>query len=63
MAYFYVIYRYVFSEWRSVRPVEINQYEIIMATHYDITMGNDVTRMSTVKSQWLMMLLGTSIVM
>ncbi len=44
MAYFYVIYRYVFSEWRSIRAVEINQYDITMATHYDITMGNDVAR-------------------
>ncbi len=43
MAYFYVINRYVISEWRSIRPVEINQYDI-MATHYDITMGNDVAR-------------------
>ncbi len=40
----YVIYRYVFSSWRSIRPVEINQYVIAMATHYDITMGNDVAR-------------------
>ncbi len=36
MALFYVIYRYVISEWRSIRSVEIN--------HYDITMGNDVAR-------------------
>ncbi len=28
-------------EWRSIRPVEINQYDITMATHYDITMGRD----------------------
>ncbi len=42
MASFYVIYRYVISEWRSIRPVEINQYAITMATHYDITIGNDV---------------------
>ncbi len=40
MACFYVIYRYVFSEWRSISPMEINQYDIMMATHYDITMGN-----------------------
>ncbi len=39
-----VIYRYVFSEWRSIRPVEINQYHITMATHYDITMRNDIAR-------------------
>ncbi len=37
-----MIYRYVFSDWKSIRPVEINQYDITMATHYDITMGNDV---------------------
>ncbi len=36
---FYVIYRYVFSKWRSIRPVEINQYDIKMPTHYDITMA------------------------
>ncbi len=41
MAWFYVIYRYVLSEWRSIRPVEINQYDITIATHYGITMGND----------------------
>ncbi len=28
---------------RLIRPVEINQYHITMSTHYDITMGNDVT--------------------
>ncbi len=44
MAYLYVIYSYVISEWRSIRPVEINQYDFTMATHYDITMGNDITR-------------------
>ncbi len=44
MAYFYVIYRDMFSEWRSIRPVEINQYDITMATHYDITKGNDIAR-------------------
>ncbi len=31
MAYYYVIYGYVVSEWRSIRPVEINQYDITMA--------------------------------
>ncbi len=41
---FYVIYRYMFSEWRSIRPMEINQYDITMATHYDITMGIDIAR-------------------
>ncbi len=44
MACFYVIYKYAFSEWRSIRLVEINQYDIIMATHYDITMGNDIAK-------------------
>ncbi len=44
MACLYVIYRYVFSVWRSIRPVEIHQYDIKMATHYDITMGKDVAR-------------------
>ncbi len=34
---------YVF-EWRSIRPVEINQYDITMTTGYDITIGNDVAR-------------------
>ncbi len=41
MAWFYVIYSYVISKWRSIRSVGINQYDITMATH-DITMGNDV---------------------
>ncbi len=39
---FYLIYRYVFSEWRSIRPVKINQYDITLDTHYDIIMGNDI---------------------
>ncbi len=39
-----MIYRYVISKWRSIRPVEINQYDITMATHYDITMANNVAR-------------------
>ncbi len=39
-----MIHRYVISEWRSIRPVEINQYDITMATHYDITIGNEVAR-------------------
>ncbi len=39
-----MIYRYVISEWRSTRPVEINQYDITMASHYDITMSNDIAR-------------------
>ncbi len=41
MACFYVIYKYVFLEWRSIRPVEINQYNITITTRYDITRGND----------------------
>ncbi len=44
MACFYVIYRDVFSEWRSIRQLEINQCNITMATHYDITRVNDVAR-------------------
>ncbi len=44
MDYFCAIYRYVISEWRSIRPVEINQYDITMATDDDITMGNDIAR-------------------
>ncbi len=31
-------------KWRSIRSVEINQYDITMATHYDITMGNGIAR-------------------
>ncbi len=60
----------------SVSAVEINQYDITMATHYDITMGNDIDRdayceitmgndidrMPIVISQWVMPLLETSIV-
>ncbi len=30
MAWFYVIYRYVISKWRSIKPVEINQYDSTM---------------------------------
>ncbi len=33
---------YGFSEWRSIRSVEINQYDIKIAIYYDITMDNDV---------------------
>ncbi len=58
-----MIYRYVIFKWRSSRPVEINQYDITMATHYDITMGNDITRDAHCKiTIWVMTLLGTSIV-
>ncbi len=42
MVCIYVILRYVFSEWRSIRLLEINQYVITITTHYDITMGNDI---------------------
>ncbi len=34
----------VVFEWRSIRPVEINQYDITMVTHYEITMGIDVAK-------------------
>ncbi len=44
MPCFYVIYRYVFPEWRSIRPVEIKEYDIIMVTHFNITMGKDISR-------------------
>ncbi len=44
MTYVYLIYSYVISAWRSIRPVEINQYDMTVATHYDFTMGNDVAR-------------------
>ncbi len=37
-----MIYIHVFSGWRSIRLVEINQYDTTMTTHYDITMGNDI---------------------
>ncbi len=63
MADLYVIYRYVISKWRSITPVEISQYDITMATLYDITVGNDVARDAHCKSQCVMMLLGLSIVM
>ncbi len=43
--------------------MEINQYDITMATHYDITMGNAIAGMPIVKSQWVKMLLVISIVM
>ncbi len=42
MACFYMIYRYVFSNGDQSLPVEINQYDITTATHYGITMCNDV---------------------
>ncbi len=50
MAHFYLIYRYVISKSRSIRPVEINQYDITMGnddasdTYCEITMDNDVAR-------------------
>ncbi len=39
-----MIYRYVISIWRSIRPAEINQYDITMAPHYDTTIDNDIAR-------------------
>ncbi len=39
-----MIYRYVFSKWRLIRPVETDQYYMTMATHFDFTMDNDVAR-------------------
>ncbi len=44
MAYYHMIYRCVFFEWRWIRLVEMNQYYITMATHYDITLDNDIAR-------------------
>ncbi len=44
MSCFHVVYSYVFSKWRSFKPVDINQYDITIATNYDITMGDDVAR-------------------
>ncbi len=44
MACFYMIHRYAFSDWRSIKPVEINQYDITMSNHYDSIMGNDIAR-------------------
>ncbi len=32
------------SEWRSIRPTEINQFDITMALHYDITVANAIAR-------------------
>ncbi len=46
---------------QSTRPVEINQYDIIMVTHYNITMGNVIVR--NVNYDITMMLLGASILM
>ncbi len=63
MAYFYVIYRYVISEWRSIRSVEVNQYAIILATHYDIIMGNDTAWDALCEITMGNDLLGISIVM
>ncbi len=42
MACFYMIYKYVFSECRSIRTGDINQYDTTMATHYTFKMDNDV---------------------
>ncbi len=35
---------YVFSEWRTIRPEEVNQYDITKAAQYDITMSNDIAK-------------------
>ncbi len=51
----------VFSEWRSIRSVEINQWEggpLSMTSQWVITLLG----MSIVTSQWLIMLIRTSIV-
>ncbi len=63
IACFYVMFRYVFCKWRSIRPVEINQYDITMVNHYDITMCNDIARDAHCEITMVMMLLRTSIVM
>ncbi len=34
--------------------MEINQYDVTMPTHYDITMGNGIARDAIVKTQWVM---------
>ncbi len=39
-----MLYKYVISEWGSIRQVEINQYDITIVTHCDIKIGNDVAR-------------------
>ncbi len=41
------------SQWRSIRPLEINQYDITMATNYDITWVMTLIGMRIVKSQWV----------
>ncbi len=38
------MYRYMFSEWWSIRTLEINHYDITRPTYYYITMSNDVAR-------------------
>ncbi len=34
----------VFSKWRSIRSEEIDQYDITMTTHYDVTVGNTIAK-------------------
>ncbi len=60
MACFYGIYRYMFSKWRSMRPVEINQYKITMIPLMTSQWAMTLLGMPTVKSQWVIMLLGTT---
>ncbi len=59
MTYCYVIYRYVISEWGSIRPISMtSQWPVIMTSQWVMTLLG----MHIVKSQWVMMLLGISIV-
>ncbi len=46
MAYFYVIYRYVISEWRSISMT--SQWPLIMTSQWVMTLLG----MNIVKSQW-----------
>ncbi len=55
-------YTHVISKGRSLRWVEINQYDITMSTH-DITMGNDFATDVHCEITMVMMLLGIAIVM
>ncbi len=43
--------------------METSQYDITIGTHYGITMGNNIASDAHCGSQWLIILLGTSIVM
>ncbi len=59
MTHLYMIYRYVFFEWILIRPVKMNQYDITMTTHYDITMDKDVAWDAHCEITMVMMFLGT----